>query len=154
MKFLYFGTVCDLNEYEKCYTDKETLKKVRPMTLEGCVVRISDIIGYIGRDIEDAIKLGVLTREEVPDNIRQVLGTTNKEIVNSIKEEDNGINIYIGSESEISDETSIIKTKYNIGGEEGTIAIIGPKRMEYDRVVNMLEFIKENIEKESRNNNE
>ena len=36
---------------------------------------------------------------------------------------------------------------YNIGGEEGTIAIIGPKRMEYDRVVSLLEFIKENIEK-------
>ena len=33
-------------------------KKCSPMTLEGCVVRISDIIGYIGRDIEDAIQLG------------------------------------------------------------------------------------------------
>ena len=53
-----------LKEYELCYTDKETLKKVRPMTLEGCVVRISDIIGYIGRDIEDAINIGVLKREE------------------------------------------------------------------------------------------
>lgn len=73
-----------LNEYEKCYTDKEVLKSVRPMTLEGCVVRISDIIGYIGRDIEDAINLGLLTREEVPTNIKEVLGTTNKEIVNTI----------------------------------------------------------------------
>lgn len=73
-----------LKEYEKCYTDKEILRKIRPMTLEGCVVRISDIIGYIGRDIEDAINIGVLKREEVPKNIRQVLGTTNKEIVNTI----------------------------------------------------------------------
>lgn len=73
-----------LEEYQKCYTDKEVLRKVRPMTLEGCVVRISDIIGYIGRDIEDAINLGVLTREEVPKNIRKILGTTNKEIVNTI----------------------------------------------------------------------
>ncbi len=73
-----------LEEYQKCYTDKEVLTKIRPMTLEGCVVRISDIIGYIGRDIEDAINLGVLTREEVPNNIRKVLGTTNKEIVNTI----------------------------------------------------------------------
>ena len=54
------------------------------MTLEGCVVRISDIIGYIGRDIEDAINIGVLNREDVPDNIKEVLGTTNKEIVNTI----------------------------------------------------------------------
>lgn len=73
-----------LYEYEKCYTDREILKKVRPMTLEGCVVRISDIIGYIGRDIEDAINLGVLKREEVPNNIKKVLGTTNREIVNTI----------------------------------------------------------------------
>ncbi len=73
-----------LEEYEKCYTDKVILKKIRPMTLEGCVVRISDIIGYIGRDIEDAINLGVLAREDVPTHIREVLGTTNKEIVNTI----------------------------------------------------------------------
>ncbi len=73
-----------IEEYEKCYTNKEILRKVRPMTLEGCVVRISDIIGYIGRDIEDAINLGVLTREEVPQNIKEVLGTTNSEIVNTI----------------------------------------------------------------------
>lgn len=73
-----------IKEYEECYTNKETLKKIRPMTLEGCVVRISDIIGYIGRDIEDAINIGVLKREDVPDSIKKVLGTTNKEIVNTI----------------------------------------------------------------------
>ena len=66
--------------------------------------------------------------------------------VNSIKgEENNGINIYIGEESEISSDVSVIKTKYNYNGEEGTIAIIGPKRMEYDRVVSLLDYIKENI---------
>lgn len=41
---------------------------------------------------------------------------------------------------------TMIKTKYKTDKEEGTIAIIGPKRMEYDRVVNLLEFIKNNIE--------
>lgn len=73
-----------LEEYEKCYIDKQILRKIKPMTLEGCVVRISDVIGYIGRDIEDAINIGILKREEVPSNIREVLGTTNKEIVNTI----------------------------------------------------------------------
>ncbi|MDD3241764.1 MAG: HD domain-containing protein [Bacilli bacterium] len=73
-----------LEEYELCYKDKEVLKKIRPMTLEGCIVRISDIIGYIGRDIEDAINLGVLTREDIPSDIRNVLGTSNREIVNTI----------------------------------------------------------------------
>ena len=73
-----------LNEYQKCYTDIDVLKKVRPMTLEGCVVRISDIIGYIGRDIEDAINVGILSRNDIPQDIRDVLGVTNKQIVNTI----------------------------------------------------------------------
>jgi len=62
-----------------------------------------------------------------------------------MEEEDNGINIYIGKDSDLSDDVSIIKTRYNYNGEEGTIAIIGPKRMEYDRVVTLLDYIKHNI---------
>lgn len=73
-----------LDIYEKCYTDPSILKTLRPMTLEGCVVRISDIVGYIGRDIEDAIRLGVLSVDEIPNNIIEVLGKTNKEIINTI----------------------------------------------------------------------
>ena len=73
-----------LEEYEKSYTDKEVLRKLRPMTLEGCVVRISDVIGYIGRDIEDAINIGLIQRTDVPDSIKNTLGTTNKEIINTI----------------------------------------------------------------------
>lgn len=60
-------------------------------------------------------------------------------------EEDNGVNIYVGKDSEISDDVSIIKTNYNYNGEEGTIAIIGPKRMEYDKVVGILDYIKNNL---------
>lgn len=73
-----------LDLYEKCYTDSSILKTLRPMTLEGCIVRISDIIAYIGRDIEDAIRLGVLSIDEVPNNIIEVLGSTNREIINTI----------------------------------------------------------------------
>ena len=61
-------------------------------------------------------------------------------------DDDNNIKIYIGKESNIDDDMTMIKTKYKTDKEEGTIAIIGPKRMEYDRVVNLLEFIKNNIE--------
>ncbi len=73
-----------LSLYEKCYYDATTLKTLRPMTLEGCIVRISDIVAYIGRDIEDAIRLGVLSKEEIPNNILEVLGSTNREIINTI----------------------------------------------------------------------
>lgn len=68
--------------------------------------------------------------------------------INEMAEEKNGVNVYIGKESEFSDDVSVIKTKYNYNGEEGTIAIIGPKRMEYQRVVNLLNYIKENIEEQ------
>ncbi len=73
-----------LKEYQDCYKDPSVLSKIRPMTLEGCVVRISDIVGYIGRDIEDAIKIGKISRKEIPAEIRTVLGVTNREIVNTI----------------------------------------------------------------------
>ena len=55
--------------------------------------------------------------------------------------------IYIGSENNFDDDVTIIKTKYTINGEEGTIALIGPKRMEYDRVITLLNYIKDNIGK-------
>ena len=73
-----------LREYEESYKDLEKLKKYSPMTLEGCVVRICDIIAYIGRDIEDAINLGDFKRRNIPKDISNVLGSTNKEIVNTL----------------------------------------------------------------------
>lgn len=66
--------------------------------------------------------------------------------VSKMEEEDNGINIYIGNESELSPDVAVIKTKYNYNGEEGTIAIIGPKRMEYDKVVGILNYVRDNID--------
>lgn len=62
------------------------------------------------------------------------------------QDENNNINVYIGTENNIDEDMTVIKTNYKTDKEEGTIAIIGPKRMEYDRVVNLLEYIKENIE--------
>ena len=73
-----------LREFEESYKDLKKVNSYHPMTLEGCVVRISDIIGYIGRDIEDAIIIGKIKRSDIPKSISDVLGTTNREIVNTI----------------------------------------------------------------------
>lgn len=73
-----------LREYNASYYDLVSSSHIHPMTLEGCVVRISDIIGYIGRDIEDAIVLGLFERSELPSEITNVLGNTNSEIMNTI----------------------------------------------------------------------
>ena len=64
----------------------ETIKKTKtcneiPMTLEGCVVRMADTISYIGRDLEDAIRLGLVQREDIPDVCKEILGQTNGTIV-------------------------------------------------------------------------
>lgn len=72
------------NEYKKCLVDEDNIKKLRPMTLEGCVVRLSDIIGYIGKDIEDAKRIGMFDDRDIPLNIKETLGITNSQIMNSI----------------------------------------------------------------------
>jgi len=57
---------------------------LKPMTLEGCVVRLADTISYIGRDLEDAITLNLINREELPDLVTERLGRTNGAIVYSL----------------------------------------------------------------------
>ncbi len=52
-----------------------------PMTLEGCVVRMADTIAYVGRDMEDAVRLKLIQREELPELSRDLLGITNGTIV-------------------------------------------------------------------------
>jgi dGTPase len=52
-----------------------------PTTLEGCVVRLADTVAYIGRDIEDAIILGLIHRGEIPKGCQETLGTSNGTIV-------------------------------------------------------------------------
>lgn len=69
-----------------------------------------------------------------------------QDLIDKVKASSNNINIYIGKETEIDDEITLIKTKYKAGEEEGTIAIIGPKRMEYDRVVSLLDYLKKKVE--------
>ena len=52
-----------------------------PMTLEGCLVRIADTVSYIGRDIEDAIRLKLIQRSDLPRESVSLLGDTNGTIV-------------------------------------------------------------------------
>jgi dGTPase len=56
----------------------------RPGTLEGCVVRITDTIAYIGQDIEDAIRIGLIKREDLPRQATDVLGNRNGQIIETL----------------------------------------------------------------------
>nr|MDO8111281.1 HD domain-containing protein [Candidatus Sigynarchaeota archaeon] len=51
---------------------------LQPITIEACIVRFVDTISYIGRDIEDAITLGLITRDDIPDTM---LGKSNRIII-------------------------------------------------------------------------
>ena len=93
---------------------------------------------------EGEVELDMYSPEDIhPDDTVDL-----EKVIVSIKEEENGINIYIGSENAFDDNVTIIKAKYDAGGEEGTIALIGPKRMEYDRVISLLNYIMKNIQKQ------
>ena len=64
-----------------------TKNGIMPSTWEGCVVRFSDQIAYLGRDFEDAARLGIVSKSDVPEICTKVLGTTNGEIINTLVED-------------------------------------------------------------------
>ncbi len=69
------------NRIEKCYTDPSYVKQLIPCTLEGCIVRIADIIAYLGKDRHDAEKHNLLSANDFTD---YGIGKINAEIVNNL----------------------------------------------------------------------
>ncbi len=68
---------------ESCYVDETNNYKIAPSTLEGCVVRVSDIIAYLGRDRQDAMRAHITTPDTFLDS--SGLGTINAEIINNLE---------------------------------------------------------------------
>lgn len=107
------------------------------------------------RDVRFTGKTNILKQPEFStvDDVKNIISKfESKDMVSKIEETGDEVKVYIGSESEIDDNVTVIKTKYKANGREGTIAIIGPKRMEYERVVNMLEYLKDSIENKGKGN--
>ncbi|MGB6607516.1 MAG: HD domain-containing protein [Atribacterota bacterium] len=76
-------TEADLINYCRKKSQGEQIYIV-PATLEGCVVRMSDSISYVGQDFEDAIRIGILKRGELPEGVKKELGESNTAIINSL----------------------------------------------------------------------
>ena len=73
-------TFADLDTLlENCYEDQRNIRDLKPSTLEGCVVRISDIIAYIGKDRQDAAKVKVAFDDDF--NESELLGHKNYEMI-------------------------------------------------------------------------
>jgi dGTPase len=89
------------------YLDKDHSADVTdaPMTLEGCVIRFSDTIAYIGTDIEDAIHLGLLTRKDIPAPVARILGENNSSIIDTLVK-DVIVSSYDKDHLEFSEEVS------------------------------------------------
>jgi dGTPase len=71
----------EMLEKEMAMKKENSLYPLMPMTLEGCVVRMADTVSYIGRDIEDAIRLDMIKRSDLPKESVAILGDTNGTIV-------------------------------------------------------------------------
>lgn len=67
---------------ERCYLEPEFVSHLRPGTLEGCVVRISDMIAYVGKDRQDAMKSGLLSEQDFRH--QGIVGSRNAEIINTL----------------------------------------------------------------------
>ncbi|MBP3308970.1 MAG: HD domain-containing protein [Clostridia bacterium] len=68
---------------ESCYVDEANITKIVPSTLEGCVVRVSDIIAYLGKDRQDAIRAKLISPDE--DLGQTGIGSINAEIINNLE---------------------------------------------------------------------
>lgn len=62
-------------------------RKFVPSSYEGCIVRIADKMAYLGRDVEDAIRAKLIGIEDVPKPLRDKLGGTNGEIIDTLVED-------------------------------------------------------------------
>ena len=68
-------------QIEDCYIDKKNVRKLVPATLEGCVMRISDIIAYLGKDRQDAERAYIIENTAFDNG---AIGTYNAEIINNL----------------------------------------------------------------------
>lgn len=70
------------SKYEVCYVDEEAIGKLVPYTLEACVVRICDMIAYLGKDRQDARRANLIVDDSIFDE--QAFGKSNPEIINNL----------------------------------------------------------------------
>lgn len=67
---------------EECTADEQVISTLRPSTLEGCVVRVADMIAYVGKDRQDAMDMGALASLDEFDST--VMGKANAQIINNL----------------------------------------------------------------------
>lgn len=132
---------------ESSYTEEKADRKLVPATLEACVMRVSDIIAYLGKDRQDAAKLGLF--EKAPVYANGKIGTQNAEIINNmvvnIVENSYGKN-YLKMDKDFYEA-------FSIGKQENYKLIYGNEKVErvYAEVINpMMEVIYDKLLKDMK----
>ncbi len=118
------------HDHELAAKTRDPMKSLVPMSLEGCVVRLSDTIAYIGRDIEDAIELELIRREEIPSECGERLGISNGTIVYTLVAD------LVGHSSHVR-QTTVAEERENdyIGfSPEVAEAMLALKKFNYERI--------------------
>jgi dGTPase len=117
--------------------DTDAARRDKPATLEGCVVRMADTISYLGRDFEDACMARLVSDDDIPPDIKGVLGDTNSRIIGTL------VNDLVGSSKrkdylQFSDRvyTALVKMKKSLNEKK----IYGSKalRGQEDRIFGIL----------------
>lgn len=116
----------------------------------------NDFVSERKEDVHISGRTKVLEQPEYNDakSIKQLAYKLDDDnfIKEIVQDKDNDeIKVYIGEDSKVDNNTTVIRRKYNINGESGTIAIIGPKRMEYARVMSLLDYALGEIQKKGDN---
>lgn len=79
-----FGKTWEDHFAEKEQKLKDPDRNIWPATLEGCLVKLCDTMSYLGRDIEDAIILGIIKRDDIP---KTLLGNANRVILSVLSQD-------------------------------------------------------------------
>ena len=67
-----------------CVPEEIKSRSFYPCTWEGIAVRMSDKIAYLGRDLEDALRLGIVKEKDIPDTVTRILGNVNSSMINTM----------------------------------------------------------------------
>lgn len=69
-------------KYGRCYRDEDAIGRLVPYTLEACVVRICDMIAYLGKDRQDAVRARLIPDDSIFEE--RAFGKSNPEIINNL----------------------------------------------------------------------
>lgn len=107
-----------------------------PTTLEGQVARIADRIAYIHHDLDDAIRAKIISENDIPQNVRKVLGKTNSKILSSLV-----LNVIVNSSSRITLDSEHEKAMDELKNFLADKVYLGSAKKEENKVRRLIFFL-------------